>query len=208
MKIIENATLRNPSKLGIKPVWDENSKILIVGSMTATDGIKKGFFYASARNQLWQLLDLCLGLEGEKSFSFLKNKLKVNCEDFDLHKMSQLQFENNKGAIRGDISQLLHENNIAMCDIFKECYFNKNSSLDSEIILNNSNYPYQTNKEVLQEIVKKAKVEKVVVTSKFVEEWFKRLDIKGNFELCYVMSPSPRRGAIEKKKESWLEVFK
>ena len=122
--------------------------------------------------------------------------------------MSQLQFENNKGAIRGDISQLLHENNIAMCDIFKECYFNKNSSLDSEIILNNSNYPYQTNKEVLQEIVKKAKVEKVVVTSKFVEEWFKRLDIKGNFELCYVMSPSPRRGAIEKKKESWLEVFK
>ena len=125
MKIIENATLRNPSKLGIKPVWDENSKILIVGSMTATDGIKKGFFYASARNQLWQLLDLCLGLEGEKSFSFLKYNLIVYCEDFDLHKMSQLQFENYNGAIRGDICQLLHENNIAMCDIFKECYFNK-----------------------------------------------------------------------------------
>lgn len=208
MKIIENATLRNPSKLGIKPVWDENSKILIVGSMTATDGIKKGFFYASARNQLWQLLDLCLGLEGENSFSFLKNKLKVNCEDFDLHKMSQLQFENNKGAIRGDISQLLHENNIAMCDIFKECYFNRNSSLDSEIILNDLHYPYETNKETLQQIVDHARIEKVVVTSKFVEEWFKRLGIEGDFEICYVMSPSPRRGALEKKKESWLEVFK
>jgi len=79
MKEILNPTLRAPKTVGITPVWDENCKILILGSITAVDGMRKGFYYASARNQLWELLDCCLGnkVNEEDSFSFLKNVFRV-----------------------------------------------------------------------------------------------------------------------------------
>lgn len=209
MKQIVNPLKRAPYMVGITPVWDKNCKVLLLGSITATDGMNKGFYYSSAKNQLWELLDLALELNSNNNYNFLnlKNELKQNYDDLKLNKISCEQFKNNKQLIIKKFSKLLLEFNIAICDVFKECYFNNNSSLDCDIILNNANYPYVTNKETIQNIINNSKIETVVVNSRFVETQFKKLNIIGNYKIEYVISPSPRRGAIATKVENWKQVF-
>ena len=50
MKEIINPILRCPKLAGIQPVYDKNCELLMLGSITATDGINKGFYYASNKN--------------------------------------------------------------------------------------------------------------------------------------------------------------
>lgn len=204
MKKYENVVFRRPACEGILPVWNENCKILMLGSITAVDGMNKGFYYASSRNQLWELLDYSLNTD---SFMKLKNELKDNYELFKNNKITNDEFIANRLNIKNQFSETLLNNNIAVCDVFTECYFNNNSSMDVDIILNNKEYPYKTSKEIIQNIIDKSKIKLVVVNSKFVETMFYKMNIKGDFEVKYVISPSPRRGTIEKKKESWKDVF-
>jgi len=209
MKEIVNPVERHPAGQGIFPVWDKQSRILLVGSMTAADGLKKGFYYSSARNQLWELLDFCLGLDGQKENSFLalKNDLKSNYEKFDREKISKAEFETEKTKIREKFANLLKKYKIAMCDVFESCFFNNNSSLDCEMILNNDKYPFKTYKDTLQKIVSNANIECVIVNSRFVENQFKKMKLEGDFVVHYVISPSPRRGSIESKKQEWKNLF-
>lgn len=209
MKEILNPTLRAPKTVGITPVWDENCKILILGSITAVDGMRKGFYYASARNQFWELLDCCLGNEvnEEGSFTFLKNVLRYNFEKYDSKEIEKAEFERNKALTREKFADKLLQNKIAICDVFEECYFNNNSSLDMDIILNNEKYPYKTNREVISHILSHSKIDKVIVNSRFVEDQFKKMNIEGDFELRYVVSPSPRKGKLDKKISQWKGVF-
>ncbi len=209
MQEIVNPTLRAPKTVGITPVWDENCKILILGSITAVDGMRKGFYYASARNQFWELLDCCLGNEvnEEGSFTFLKNVLRYNFEKYDSKEIEKAEFERNKALIREKFADKLLQNKIAICDVFEECYFNNNSSLDMDIILNNEKYPYKTNREVISHILSHSKIDKVIVNSRFVEDQFKKMNIEGDFELKYAVSPSPRKGKLDKKISQWKGVF-
>lgn len=204
MKELINVTFRRPSDEGILPVWDEHSKVLILGSITAIDGMNKGFYYASYRNQLWELLDYCMG---GNVYSNLKNELKVNYDNFSSNKITKEEFIFNKGKIKEKFSKALLDNNIAICDVFTECYFNNNSSLDQDIILNNSNYPFKTSKDIIENILNNSRIKTIIVNSKFVEKVFLKMGIEGNYDVKYVMSPSPRRGVIEKKKKSWEEAF-
>lgn len=209
MKEIVNPTLREPLAVGIKPVWDENCRVLILGSITAVDGMRKGFYYASAKNQLWELLDYALGNvpNEENSFTFLKNVLRYNYEKFLAKEIREEEFENNKVLTRTQFSKKLLENGIAICDVFESCYFNKNSSLDDDIIMKDDRYPFKTNKETIAHILANSKIETVVVNSRFVEEQFKKMNIEGNFEVKYAISPSPRRGAIDKKVAQWKSAL-
>lgn len=209
MKEIIKPVLREPYNVGIKPVWNSESRVLILGSITATDGINKGFYYASNKNQLWELLDYCLGFNDGRKDSFLnyKNMLKQNYDDFKTGLISKNQFEENKQLIIKKFSGLLKNHGIAICDVFKQCYFNNGSSLDCDIILNNSAYPYVTNRETIEHIIDNSKIETVVVNSRFVETQFKKLNIGGNYKIEYVISPSPRRGAIKTKINNWKQVF-
>lgn len=204
MKEIINPILRCPKLAGIQPVYDKNCELLMLGSITATDGINKGFYYASNKNQLWQLLDLSLNTS---CFSHLKHELKINYENFKRDKISNLQFEQQKELIKQRFSHELLTRKIAMCDVFTECYFNNNSSMDVDIILNNTNYPYKTSKETLQNILNNSNIKTIVVNSKFVETQLKKLKLVGDFVVKYVISPSPRRGSIDKKIDSWKQVF-
>lgn len=204
MKEIINPVFRRPKDYGISPVFDDNCEILILGSITALDGINKGFYYASNKNQLWQLLDLCLNTN---CFSNLKNELKINFDNFKFHKINDDEFLENKKVIREKFSAELLKRKIAICDVFSECYFNNNSSMDIDIILNNNNYPYKTSKEILQNIINNSKIKTIVVNSRFVEKEFYKLKINGNFNVEYVISPSPRRGCVDKKIECWKNVF-
>lgn len=204
MKELINVTFRRPSDEGILPVWDKNSKVLILGSITAVDGMNKGFYYASYRNQLWELLDYCMG---SNVYSNLKNKLKINYDNFYNDKITKEEFISNRGEIRNEFVKTLLDDNIAICDVFTECYFNNNSSMDQDIVLNNSDYPFKTSKDIIENILNNSKIKTVIVNSKFVEKVFLKMGIEGNYDVKYVMSPSPRRGVIEKKKKSWEEAF-
>lgn len=204
MKKYRNVVFRKPVDEGIVPVWNENSKILMLGSITAVDGMNKGFYYSSGRNQLWELLDYSLNID---VFMRLKNQLKDNYDLFRNNKITKDEFFSNRSNVKNQFSKVLLDNNIAMCDVFTECYFNNNSSMDVDIILNNKEYPYKTSKEIIQNIIDNSKVKLVIVNSKFVEKMFYKMNIKGDFEVKYVISPSPRRGTIEKKKEFWKDVF-
>lgn len=207
VKEIVNPVFRNPRAENILPVWDKDCEVLLVGSMTAKDGMDKGFYYASSRNQLWELLDYALDLKDDKSFLVLKNQLKENHEQFKKGIISIECFETTKNAIRKKFAQLLLENKIAMCDVFESCYFNGGGSMDQDIILNNDIYPCKSYKQLLTQIINQSKIKKVVVNSRFVESQFRKMNIEGNYEIKYVISPSPRRGSIEKKRNEWKVTF-
>lgn len=205
MKQIINPTLRQPKIAGISPVWNEDCKLLILGSITSIDGMKKGFYYASERNQLWQLVDISLGLnsKSENSFMFLKNLLKENYINFANNKIDFDMFQANKIAVQNQFSKKLLENHIAICDVFEECFFNNNSSLDQDIMLNSTNYPCKNNKDAIEYILKNSRISTVLVNSRFVETEFNKMNIGKRLQVCYVESPSPRKGKIDKKIESW-----
>lgn len=209
MKEIVNPVLRDPIGEGICPVWDENCEVLILGSITAVDGMRKGFLYASAKNQFWELLDISLGNEvnGKNSFTFLKNELRENYDKFASGDLCKEQFEKNKSAVRAKFAKALLSRKIALCDVVKRCYFNNNSSLDQDIIFKDERYPFESNKEMISHILKHSKIKKVIVNSRFVEKQFKDMKIEGDYEIRYVVSPSPRKGSIDKKIEQWKDVF-
>lgn len=204
MKEIINPCLKEPRKNGITPVWNKDSKILIVGSITATDGIRKGFYYASAKNQLWQLLDISLN---EQCFYPLKEQLILNYDLFHTGKKTEKDFEKCREEIKTKFKDELLQHKIAICDIFTSAYFNNGGSMDTDMILNDEKYPFVTSKEILQKIINESQINTVVVNSKFVEKWFKKLQIEGNYKIEYVISPSPRRGAIASKIDNWKKVF-
>ena len=96
---------------------------------------------------------------------------------------------------------------IAICDVFLQCYFNNNSSLDNDIILNDPLYPAMSNKETIKNIIDNSNIKYVVVNSRFVQKQFEKMHITGDFEVKYVVSPSPRKGSIDSKLSSWQSVF-
>ena len=106
-KEIVNPTFRDPRSINIFPVWNKTCEILLVGSMTAKDGMDKGFYYASARNQLWELLDYALGLSGDNSFTYLKNQLKENHEKYKLNTIDKEQFELNKQIVKSKVLEIV-----------------------------------------------------------------------------------------------------
>ena len=172
MKEYKNVVFRRPKDEGIVPVWDEKSKILMLGSITSVDGMNKGFYYASHRNQLWELLDYSMNTD---IFMKLKNELKDNYESFKNNEITNEQFNNNRSKIRNLFSKALLDKNIAMCDVFTECYFNNNSSMDVDIILNNKEFSYKTSKDIIQNIIDNSKIKLVIVNSKFVESMFYKI---------------------------------
>lgn len=209
MKKIISPVFRCPKTEGITPIYNQDSKILIIGSITSTDGMKKGFYYSSNKNQLWELVDYCLNLDknDENSFSSLKRKLRLNYEKFNSNLIQKDEFELNKRAIKQEFVNKILAHNLAICDVFESCYFNNNGSLDNDIILNNDDYPFKMNYDILNTILKNSSIKNVIVNSRFVEKQFKKLNIEGNYKISYVISPSPRKGSIDKKIDQWKSVF-
>ena len=66
----------------IAPVYDRDSRILILGSFPSVKSREAGFFYGHPRNRFWQVLALVLGgdvpasTEEKKAF-LLKNRIAV-----------------------------------------------------------------------------------------------------------------------------------
>lgn len=204
-KIIENAVLRNPASEGIAPIWNKDCKVLMIGSITSVDGMKMGFLYGSRFNQFWQLIDYCLGIDtaSESSFSALKRALVDNYKNAP----SKDILEANKIKIREQFKSRLLSHHIAMCDIFKSCYFNGGGSADSDIILGDNSYPAVTYKDLLTEIINSSKVDTVIVNSSFVEKHFLDMNIPGDYKLKKVPTPVQRFKKLEEKQKLWKDAF-
>jgi hypoxanthine-DNA glycosylase len=65
-------------KLGLKPVVNDVSKILILGTLPGDDSIQKQEYYANPRNQFWSILEKVyeqpIGDHYEERLRFLGNK--------------------------------------------------------------------------------------------------------------------------------------
>lgn len=59
----------------IAPVYDENSRILILGSFPSVRSRKEGFFYGHPRNRFWKVLAEVYGAEEPKSIDEKKSFL-------------------------------------------------------------------------------------------------------------------------------------
>lgn len=224
--------LRDPISVNIKPVWNKNSKILFIGSITAKDGIEKGFYYSSSRNQLWELLDFVLQYKRTKTpfsamqssykatksksgfpFSELKQKLMDNSRDYKNAKIKKSVFEKERTRIQKEIKSQLLKSNIAVCDIFEKCHFKNDTSFDSDIILNDKygkGYLPTYYKSEIEKIIEYSNIELIVVNSNFVNKQFSGLGFdyllksKG-ISVVKVCSPSPAsRIKLENKFNDWV----
>lgn len=65
-----------------EPVYDENSKILILGSLPSVKSREQGFYYGHPQNRFWKVLSILLNWNEpqsieEKKEMLLKNKIAI-----------------------------------------------------------------------------------------------------------------------------------
>lgn len=96
----------------IEPVWDCESRILILGTMPSPASRKAGFFYMHAQNRFWQVMEQIF----EWKFLYKNN-------------------DENKSAAVFERKQFLLKNHIALWDVLAECEIDgaKDSSIKKEI---------------------------------------------------------------------------
>ena len=68
----------------IEPIYDKNSKILILGSFPSVKSREANFFYGHPQNRFWKVLanvmnDVCLGTTEEKK-AFLIKHIIASCD--------------------------------------------------------------------------------------------------------------------------------
>ena len=149
---------------GFEPVFDENSKILILGSFPSVKSRENGFYYGNPQNRFWKMLSQVFGekfendLESKKTF--LK-KHKIALYDVvlqsDLNGSADLSLEKSNRNLT-DISALLPPNTKVekiLCNgktAFKLLTQNNLNVFieDERTFLNNPNLP-NFNKKVCEE---------------------------------------------------------
>lgn len=71
-------------KDGFEPVFDINSKILILGSFPSVLSFKQGFYYGNPRNRFWGLMQEVFGMSIESINSKKQLLLKNNIALWDI----------------------------------------------------------------------------------------------------------------------------
>lgn len=214
---------RCPLTKGIKPVFNDNSKVLMIGSITARDGIEKGYYYGSRWNSFWKLLDyVILFKENGYDFHALEKKFHKTENTFvfsnlkeQLNQNYKNNYENhglflaNLKEIQKKFEQELINRGIAICDIFKTCYVKNNSSLDSDILLNDrEHFPFETYGDVVRQIICNGNIKAIVCNSDFVLNWLGHLNVQSkDIPIIQVISPSTsRRLRLETKFNDWCKI--
>ncbi len=116
----------------IKPVFDENSKILILGSFPSQRSREQMFFYGHPQNRFWQVISAVLGKTTprtvtEKRKFLLSNGIAVwdviaSCE------ISGSSDSSIKNVVANDLSEILSTANIRQIFVngkTAEKYYNK-----------------------------------------------------------------------------------
>ena len=99
-----------------EPVYDEESKILILGSFPSVKSREQGFYYGHARNRFWKVLAALLSCEEPESIEEKKNMLLTNniaiwdvIDSCDIKGSSDSSIRN---VVPADISSILKASSI------------------------------------------------------------------------------------------------
>ena len=96
----------------------KNAKIIIVGTLTPSNGMGFGYYYTSERNRVYKLIDYCFETE-ENGLSKLKQELKANPQD-----KTKLD----------KIKKYLSNHKLVFIDVIDQAVRKIGSSLDDDII--------------------------------------------------------------------------
>ena len=153
----------------------DNTKTIIVGTITPPKGTNNGYFYTAPRNNIYGYIDAARGTNLKE----LKNKLNGG-------NLTNLQ----KAQIVDEIKDVLRKQRIAFLDIMDKAVRKQNSHKDSDIAA------YTLDKSTFQNIPQGAKI---ICNSRLAEAGFKQIqkDLGCNLSYKYL---SQRSG----KKVEWI----
>ena len=174
---------------------DDNTKLLIVGTLTPPDG--KGKYFYSTRNSVYGLIDEALETPNNNNGIKLVNLKKRFNSD-----------ESNNQKVREEIKKHLKKNKIAFLDVVKYAVRNKHSSDDKDIMIAELDY------DVFKDL---ENVKKIIVNSRAAEDALKKIFNKNfgdpeiyNEKVIYLSQN--RRGLSRERwaelKEKWLEEIR
>lgn len=100
----------------LKPIYDKNSKVLILGSIPSIKSRKVGFYYAHPQNKFWKILAKIynenIPNNKKEKITFLK---KHNIALFDVLKSCDIKSSSDssiKNPIPNDLTPILNKTNI------------------------------------------------------------------------------------------------
>ena len=157
----------------------ENTEVIIVGTITPSEGMKNGYFYTAPRDRIYGYIDAARGT------GLLEKKRKL--KDIGL---SRLQ----KEQIIESIKDELKEQKIAFLDVMKSAIRLKGSCSDRDIKCYTLDYSAFSN------ISKHVK--KVICHSRLAEECYNVIRVEKNLPSAIYLSQ--RKG----RKESWINELK
>ena len=177
--------------LNQETTFDNDTKLLIVGTLTPPKG-KEKYFYSTTSNSIYGLIDEALNNGGK--LEELKDKF-YRCSS-------------NKKEVREEIKEYLIENKIAFLDVIKKAIRNKYSSSDEDIVVAELDY---------DEFKDLENVKKIIVNSRAAEDALKKIFNKNfgdpeiyNEKVIYLSQN--RRGLSRERwaelKEKWLEEIR
>ena len=100
----------------LEPIFDKDSKVLILGSIPSIKSRKEGFYYAHPRNRFWKTLELIygetIGSSKDNKIAFLQ---KHHIALFDVLKSCDISSSSDssiKNPVPNDLSLILLNSNI------------------------------------------------------------------------------------------------
>lgn len=157
----------------------EDTEIIIVGTITPTEGMKNGYFYTASRNRIYGYIDAARGT------SLVKKKTDL---------MQESLSEKRKQII-SEVKNELKEQKIAFLDVMGSAIRCKGSHADSDIKCYTLDYP------VFSTVPKSVK--KVICNSRLAENCYNTIRTK-ILNLPVATYLSQRSGT----KESWIKELK
>lgn len=158
----------------------DDTEIIIVGTITPTEGMRNGYFYTSPRNRIYGYIDAARGTE------LVEKKRKLT----DI-RLSRLQ----KEQIISEVKNELKEQKIAFLDVMGSAIRCKGSHADSDIKC------YTLDYSVFSTVPKNVK--KVICNSRLAENCYNTIRTK-ILNLPVATYLSQRSGT----KESWIKELK
>lgn len=177
---VEKNIYEEVTSLNCQNCMTEDTEIIIVGTITPTEGMRNGYFYTASRNRIYGYIDAARGTE------LVEKKRKLT----DI-RLSRLQ----KEQIISEVKNELKEQKIAFLDVMGSAIRCKGSHADSDIKCYTLDYP------VFSTVPKNVK--KVICNSRLAENCYNTIRTK-IINLPVATYLSQRSGT----KESWIKELK
>ena len=187
--------------LNQETTFDNDTKLLIVGTLTPPKG-KEKYFYSTTSNSIYGLIDEALNNGGK-----LEN-LKRQFKDYNDSCSNKNEVDSDNKVVRDKIKEYLKDNKIAFLDVVKYAIRNKYSSSDEDIVVAELDY---------DEFKDLENVKKIIVNSRAAEDALKKIfnKIFGDPEIYnekVIYLSQNRRGLSRERwaelKEKWLEEIR